>query len=517
MCLTNKKIRDRFENEATTMAKLHHKNIVVVHDIRDEMYSDPDGLVSINLVYMVMEMLPGGSLKDRIDDHGLLHPQQAIDAAIAMAAGLGYAHENNVVHRDIKLDNVLIGSDNALKVTDFGIAQIDGGSGMTQTGATMGTLAYMAPEQKLSSRRATALSDLYSVGASLYVMLTNKNPSELYATDIQEVGFASLPEEAAEFLRKSCHLDPKERYQNAEEMISALESLRPVFGKLPNDSLPFYIPREDMGITDDDILRQSKKVNTMWTTLLGIDPDEISAAMPRPKVVTPNQNTNETAMDFDFTTGGSDTAFGGLDLTGDIPQEVVQQVLSNPPVQEVPIQMSPNQNPKCHLLQPYWLCAIAGWFVFNNNPESVEEPQTNTVAAAQEQTPEPKAEPVEQSAETKTATEENVQTKPETEVESAPQPKEATAEKSAKPVVKELPKPKPKKKVEAKAKVEEPVPTGPTTYGKIAYQRKAWANIVNGKPANCINSDNRTPAHQNFPLVKIESNLKMVQMARSKR
>ena len=65
-----KKIRDRFETEATTMAMLHHKNIVVVHDIRDEVYEDPAGIVSIKIVYMVMEMLPGGSLQDRIDDHG---------------------------------------------------------------------------------------------------------------------------------------------------------------------------------------------------------------------------------------------------------------------------------------------------------------------------------------------------------------------------------------------------------------------------------------------------------------
>lgn len=199
MCLTNKKICERFENEATTMAMLHHQNIVVVHDIADEMYTDPSGYASINLVYMVMEMLPGGSLQDRIDDHGPLHPQQAIDAAIAMASGLGFAHENGVVHRDVKLDNVLIGPNNELKVTDFGIAQIDGGSGMTQTGATMGTLAYMAPEQKLSSRRATAISDLYSVGASLYVMLTGKNPSELYAHDIQEIVFKDLPPETASF------------------------------------------------------------------------------------------------------------------------------------------------------------------------------------------------------------------------------------------------------------------------------------------------------------------------------
>ena len=95
---------------------------------------------------------------------------------------------------------------------------------MTQTGATMGTLAFMAPEQKLSSRRATAISDLYSVGASLYLMLTNRNPSELYAHDIQERAFADLPTEVGDVLSKCCHLDPKERYQSASELVQALHS-----------------------------------------------------------------------------------------------------------------------------------------------------------------------------------------------------------------------------------------------------------------------------------------------------
>ena len=97
---------------------------------------------------------------------------------------------------------------------------------MTQTGATMGTLAFMAPEQKLSSRRATALSDLYAVGASLYLMLTNRNPSELYALDIQEVGFADLPEEVGNVLGKCCHMDPKERYQSAAGVYRSIRILK---------------------------------------------------------------------------------------------------------------------------------------------------------------------------------------------------------------------------------------------------------------------------------------------------
>ena len=138
-------VRTRFESEATTMANLHHKNIVTVHDIGSEG----------NVVFMVMEMLSGGSLMDRVENHGTLHPQQAIQAAISMASGLGYAHDKNVIHRDVKPHNVLISEKGVLKMADFGIARIDDGStSVTKTGAVMGTLAYMAPEQRLSARRA---------------------------------------------------------------------------------------------------------------------------------------------------------------------------------------------------------------------------------------------------------------------------------------------------------------------------------------------------------------------------
>jgi serine/threonine protein kinase len=514
MCLTNKKIRDRFETEATTMAMLHHKNIVIVHDIADELYADPNGFVSINLVYMVMEMLPGGSLQDRIEDHGLLHPQQAIEAAIAMASGLGFAHENNVVHRDVKLDNVLIGSNNELKVTDFGIAQIDGGSGMTQTGATMGTLAFMAPEQKLSSRRATSLSDLYSVGASLFVMLTNQNPSELYATDIQERAFEHLPEAAADVLRKCCHLEPAQRYQSADELIVALEELRAAYGPLPEDATPFYVPRTEVVETPDDIAKRHRKVNTMWTTLLGIDPDELSTPMPHPKVVTPRQNTNETALDFDIFGDADDnsTAMDLLTMEEPLAQSPEDQASVISPshtihadARDATVLPSPSDQADSSekksssgllIAAATLLLGIGAWVGLGgqNEPKdnstvpkaSIEQPKTVTpqIVKPKELPPPPEATPT-------------VATKTEPIVPDSTPPKSTPTEVTKKPA------PTPKSNTVTKTTpvaakvVEEPKPIAeekPTTFGDIVIVARPWATVtVDGKPAQCAKGNDRTP------------------------
>ena len=517
-CLTNKRIRDRFENEATTMAMLHHKNIVVVHDIRDEVYEDPGGIVSIKIVYMVMEMLPGGSLKDRIDDYGPLHPQQALDAAIQMAEGLGYAHQNNVVHRDVKLDNVLIGSDNTLKVTDFGIAQIDGGSGMTQTGATMGTLAYMAPEQKLSSRRATALSDLYSVGASLYLMLTNRNPSELYAHDIQEKGFEDLPDEVGVFLGKCCNLDPKERYQNADELIAAIKTLRPCFGDMPEDAEPFYIPSEKPDLQPEEVARRERKVTNMWTTLLGIDPDELSGTLPRPHVVQPKA-ANDTALDFGTFDSLSDTDTAldvlGLDLTGELdpavaqetptPGTLLQQEASTPTQFQQPASQTSDKKSSSGLLVAgvVGLLAVGGWFVTQGNPEP--EPVKKAIATTQDAklaTESVKSKAPAQTVEKKAENSEPVvKEEPKQAVAEKPkeEPKQAAKPKPKAVAKKSTPKPAPAKpKEEMPPEIKE---AAPTTFGSIVINSIPYSEVyVKGKPAKCEGkSNNRTLCKLSLP------------------
>ena len=318
--LMHRQIRERFEVEASTMAQLHHKHIVTVHDIGNEQ----------NLVYMVMEMLPGGSLKDRIDDHGVLHPQQAVDAAIAMASGLGYAHENNVIHRDVKLDNVLISSKGVLKVADFGIARIDdGNTGMTQTGAVMGTLAYMAPEQRLSARRAGPQADLYAVAASFYVMISNRKPIELYSEDMQEEAFADLSEPVVEFLKKGCHFNPSMRFNDSEDLIAALESLRSDLPPLPDDAVPIFLPRVNVSPTPSE--NDVTTLHTMWNTL--IDEDS-TGTFTRPQA-TQQQATQNTLMDIDLM-GDTEAAF---------PQDAVTDETGAHALQNQPTQVQSHKAP----------------------------------------------------------------------------------------------------------------------------------------------------------------------------
>ena len=522
-CLTNKRIRDRFENEATTMAMLHHKNIVVVHDIQDEIYEDPAGIVSIKIVYMVMEMVSGGSLKDRIDTHGPLHPQQALEAAIQMAEGLGYAHQNNVVHRDVKLDNVLIGSDNTLKVTDFGIAQIDGGSGMTQTGATMGTLAYMAPEQKLSSRRATALSDLYSVGASLYLMLTNRNPSELYAEDIQESGFVDLPDAAGAVLAKCCHIDTEKRYQSASELIEALEGLKEHFGTLPEDSTPFYVPGEPKDLNPDDIARRERKVTSMWTTLLGIDPEELSGTIPRPKVVSPTP-ANDTALDFGTfdSLGDTDTALEvlGLDLS---PEEPSPAGMNAPHKRDDHVadtnnikETTAHSNSAAETSSSYkgifiagiiGLVGFGGWFMTQDDPKpdtAAVAPTTVEQKPVQEQTLSP-VNTVETSKGPPKKTPEITSSKSEktTESKKPEEPKQVAKPKPKPAAKKTTPKPAVAKSTSPKADkpTEKMIEAAPTTFGSIVVNSIPYSEVyVKGKPAKCEGkSNNRTLCKLTLP------------------
>ena len=159
---------ERFRREAQSAGNLNHPNIVSVYDWGR----------SNNTYFMAMEYVPGRTLAEALADVGQISATKAAEVGIEVAAALSFAHRNNVVHRDIKPGNILIGSNGQLKVADFGIACALGSaadSNLTQVGAVMGTAAYLSPEQAQGGQ-PDPRSDLYSLGIVLYEMVAGHPP-----------------------------------------------------------------------------------------------------------------------------------------------------------------------------------------------------------------------------------------------------------------------------------------------------------------------------------------------------
>src|SRR2546428_1487510 len=164
---------ERFRREARAVAQLSHPHIVTVIDAGEEISRDHDG--HAGAPYIVLEYVPGETLKDVIRREGALEIAQAIAYAIEIARALGAAHERMIVHRDVKPQNVLIGAEGGAKITDFGIARSLTEEGLTIAGRVLGTTDYVSPEQALGEP-VTGQSDLYSLGIVLYEMLTGEVP-----------------------------------------------------------------------------------------------------------------------------------------------------------------------------------------------------------------------------------------------------------------------------------------------------------------------------------------------------
>ena len=165
-------MKRRFLHEAEFAMTIRHRNLVEVRDAGEE----PEK----GLCYILMEYMPGGSLKDMIDDKGALPIDLAISYVSQIAYALALAHRNGVIHRDIKPDNILFTADGVPKLADLGIAKFlsdSQSSTLTMKGHILGTPAYMAPEQMMDSHHIDARADIYSLGVVLYEMLTGNRPN----------------------------------------------------------------------------------------------------------------------------------------------------------------------------------------------------------------------------------------------------------------------------------------------------------------------------------------------------
>jgi uncharacterized protein (TIGR02145 family) len=219
---SNAQIRERFKNEARMMASLDHPNITKVIDFDEQPHQ----------LSIVMELLQGEDLSEKIKRQGSLDEKQIQDIFTQTLSAFQYAHEKGIVHRDIKPSNIFILSSGHVKILDFGIAKLFGqGNEMTQTGTQIGTPFYMSPEQVKSDKSIDHRSDIYSLGVTLYFAINGKPPFNS-DTDSQfdifsKIVYESLPDLPAgsrysTIIQKACQKNREQRYQSCSEWLNEM-------------------------------------------------------------------------------------------------------------------------------------------------------------------------------------------------------------------------------------------------------------------------------------------------------
>jgi len=222
-------IRQRFLREAETAAQLNHPNIVPIYTVEEK----------DNLVYFVMAYIKGDNLGQRLQQHGPIAPVEVRRILREVADALAYAHNRNVIHRDIKPDNIIIDAETGrAMVTDFGIARAltdSGDSRLTATGMAIGTPAYMSPEQSAGDSAIDGRSDLYSLGVVGYQMLCGQPPFVANNTPSMLVKHLSerpipvderwpdLPQDLSRAVMMCLEKDPADRFPNAAAFAVALD------------------------------------------------------------------------------------------------------------------------------------------------------------------------------------------------------------------------------------------------------------------------------------------------------
>ncbi len=215
----------RFRREAQSAASLSHPNVVSIYDVGQEGETH----------YIVMEYVEGHNLNEIIQDRAPLQVEEAVHIASQIADALDHAHSNQIIHRDIKPHNILIGKNGRVKVTDFGIARATTSSTITQTGSVVGSVHYFSPEHAKGINTGEK-SDLYSLGIVLYQMLTGllpfsgESPISVALKHLQETveeprkANPLIPQSVENIILKAMRKNPEERYQSSKEMLQDLET-----------------------------------------------------------------------------------------------------------------------------------------------------------------------------------------------------------------------------------------------------------------------------------------------------
>jgi serine/threonine protein kinase/tetratricopeptide (TPR) repeat protein len=219
--------KERFVHEAKAASALQHNNICTVHDIEE---------TSEGQLFIVMDFYDGETLKKKIERRPL-KIEEAADITVQILEGLAKAHEHGIVHRDIKPANIMVTRDGVAKIVDFGLAKLTGRTLLTKAGSTLGTAAYMSPEQA-RGESPDARTDIWSLGVTFYEMLIGHRPFE---SDYEQALVYSIlnedpkpmrdlrsevPEAIEKICRRSMAKEPRDRYQSATELIADLESFK---------------------------------------------------------------------------------------------------------------------------------------------------------------------------------------------------------------------------------------------------------------------------------------------------
>lgn len=223
----NEEFLRRFRNESKAIAVLSHPNIVKIYDVG---FTD-------EIQFIVMEYIDGITLKEFIEQQGVLKWKDALHFVTQILRALQHAHDKGIVHRDIKPQNIMLFTDGTIKVMDFGIARFSRIDGKTLSDKTIGSVHYISPEQARGDM-TDERSDIYSVGVMLYEMLTGRkpfdgeNPVAIALKHMQETAVSpreimpSIPEALEEIVIHAMERDPARRYQSAAEMIRDIDTFK---------------------------------------------------------------------------------------------------------------------------------------------------------------------------------------------------------------------------------------------------------------------------------------------------
>lgn len=266
---SDKKMLDRFLAEAKAAGQLTHPHVVSIHEIGEEG----------EIHYIVMELMSGGSADDHLENLGPYSPLEATQIIADACEGLMVAHSSGLIHRDIKPANLLQSKHGTIKVADFGLAKgiIHRSQQLTQDGQVIGTPYFMSPEQ-CESKPVDTRSDIYSLGATYYTLLTGNHPYE-DAGSVVQIMYAHchaevldprsvnpyIPERCAAIIERAMAKKPEDRYQSAQDMLTDLKSITSAPHKFETTTI---LSPEELGDVSKDESGTSRWQGTVFKTVI---------------------------------------------------------------------------------------------------------------------------------------------------------------------------------------------------------------------------------------------------------